>query len=519
MAYMLPAIIHRIESNFIALDGCALANLTIEPALALEAFTRDTDSSEDGDLENTISQHGMETNYERLEFLGDSFLKMATTIAIYTQLPEGNEFEYHVERMMLINNKNLFNTAVKLGLPEYIRSKQFNRRTWYPEGLKMTRGKDKWPPAKHNLAKKTIADVCEALIGAAYLSSLENNFDMAVQAVTTFVSDEKHKFKTFAEYYQQYTIPRWQNTAPSPIYENVAVLIEEKTGYKFKSPALLRCAFKHPSCPRHIESLPNYQRLEFLGDALLDMVCVDFLFKHFPGTDPQWLTEHKMAMVSNQFLGFLCVDMELHKHILLYSTPLQSQIVTYVADVRNAREAAEEEAESTGSPIRMDYWLQVKDPPKCLPDILEAYVGAVFVDSCFDYFNVQIFFDKFIRKYFNDIFLYDSFAGHHPINGLNESMQTKFQCTDWRLLVSEVSPTAENAGLECLTSPLVCCGLLIHGAVAHHAVATSGRQAKALAAKNALETLELMTAGDFKDKFKCDCTFIEQVQSSEKTTE
>ena len=69
----------------------------------------------------------MGRNYERLEFIGDCFLKMATSIAVYTHHPDKDEFEYHVTRMLMLCNKNLFNTANKLKIYEYIRSKSFIR--------------------------------------------------------------------------------------------------------------------------------------------------------------------------------------------------------------------------------------------------------------------------------------------------------------------------------------------------------------------------------------------------------
>ena len=69
----------------------------------------------------------MGKNYERLEFLGDCFLKMATSISLFTQNPDDDEFDYHVNRMCLICNKNLFNTAVKKEVYKYIRSRGFSR--------------------------------------------------------------------------------------------------------------------------------------------------------------------------------------------------------------------------------------------------------------------------------------------------------------------------------------------------------------------------------------------------------
>ena len=69
----------------------------------------------------------MGQNYERLEFLGDCFLKMATSISVFTQNPNDNEFDFHVKRMLLLCNKNLFNVAQDWRIYEYIRSQAFTR--------------------------------------------------------------------------------------------------------------------------------------------------------------------------------------------------------------------------------------------------------------------------------------------------------------------------------------------------------------------------------------------------------
>lgn len=69
----------------------------------------------------------MGKNYERLEFMGDCFLKMATSISLYARNPVDDEFASHVKRMVMICNKNLFENARKLKLYEYIRSQSFSR--------------------------------------------------------------------------------------------------------------------------------------------------------------------------------------------------------------------------------------------------------------------------------------------------------------------------------------------------------------------------------------------------------
>ena len=127
MALMFPGIMSRLDSYLIALELFQSLELEVIAELALEAITKDSDNTEEHKGEQLHFQRGMGKNYERLEFIGDCFLKMATSISLFTQHPDNDEFEYHVKRMLMLCNKNLLNTAVKLRLYEYIRSKSFSR--------------------------------------------------------------------------------------------------------------------------------------------------------------------------------------------------------------------------------------------------------------------------------------------------------------------------------------------------------------------------------------------------------
>lgn len=132
MAYLFSSILSRIESYLVALEACDLLGLTVRSDLALEAMTKDSDNTDEHSTEQIQFQRGMGKNYERLEFIGDCFLKMATSISVFCISPDDNEFEYHVKRMLMICNKNLFNTATTLRLQEYIRSKSFSRCVAWP---------------------------------------------------------------------------------------------------------------------------------------------------------------------------------------------------------------------------------------------------------------------------------------------------------------------------------------------------------------------------------------------------
>lgn len=519
MASLFPSIIHRIEQNLIALEACSMLRLDIHPDLALEALTKDSDNQGEDEGRESLQtfepfnfQPGMGANYERLEFLGDSFLKMATTISIFTLIPNKDEFDYHCERMIMICNQNLFGVALQnnLKLQEYIRSKSFERGTWYPV-LKLVHGKTHLKTLKqmdeHRLADKSIADVCEALIGAAYMTTRkDSNYDLAIQAVTRLVNHKRHPMMKWKDYYAAYNMPEWQSAPANAAERDMAQKIEETTAYKFKYPRGLRSAFRHPSRPFEFDKVPTYQRLEFLGDALLDMACVDYLFHIAPDKGPQWLTEHKMAMVSNQFLGCLAVSLGFHRHILHNQPALTAQIVGYVAEITEARRAAEDAAEGAGKPrsdYARDYWIEVRQPPKCIPDVLEAYIGAIFVDSKYDYATVQRFFQAHVMPYFSDMRMYDTFANKHPVTFCTQYIYETFGCHAYGLHAEEID-VQDDAGT--LTGQVqVVAAILIHGRVVDGAVRESGRYAKSAAARKALDKLKGMTKEAFVGEFRCNC--------------
>jgi endoribonuclease Dicer len=502
MSYLFPAIIHRVESYLIALDACSLLHLNIRPDLALEAITKDSDNSDDHGNEQINFERGMGANYERLEFLGDCFLKMATSISLYGIHPDNDEYAYHVDRMMLICNKNLRNNAVKLKLYEYIRSCSFSRRAWYPEGLVLKKGKTAKTPDSAKLGDKTIADVCEALIGAALSTCHETgDMDNAVRAVTELVSSENHNVTAYSEYYQLYKKPKYQIAPSTASQRDLAQQVEKEHAYHFQYPRLLRSAFVHPSYPFSYEHIPSYQRLEFLGDALLDMACINFLFRKFPDRDPQWLTEHKMAMVSNQFLGALCVSLGFHRHLLLFNAGFQKQITDYVTEITEARIQAEEDAVRAGKTkedCSPDYWTSVKQPPKCLPDMVEAYVGAIFVDSEYNYSEVERFFNEHITWYFTDMLIYDTFANKHPTTFLTKFLQINMGCLDWSIVTREI-PNIEGA------KPQVMAVVIVHSQVTADYAAESSRYAKIGAAKKAQEILKGLPLPEFREKYGCGC--------------
>ncbi|KAF2719135.1 dsRNA-specific nuclease [Polychaeton citri CBS 116435] len=499
--FAFPAVIHRLESHIIAMEACELVGITCEPATALSAVTKDSDNSGDHETQDRINfQPGMGKNYERLEFMGDCFLKTATTISTFIQNPNDSELEFHVKRMVLLCNKNLYEVAKALKTYEYIRSIAFSRRLWYPEGLTLLQGKGAKKTEKDNgfsrvLGQKTIADVSEALIGAAFFTHNrpgqwhENQWDDAIKAVTILVGNEGHRMLKWDDYRQAYTKPEYQLSAATASQRDLAAKITSEHDYTFNYPPLLRSAFTHGSQPRTWEDIPNYQRLEFLGDALLDLVSIAYLFYKYPDKDPQWLTEHKMAMVSNRFLGACCINVGFHRHLRFNSAALPTQIESYETELLEAKRVAGGK----------DYWTTVSDPPKCLPDIVESFVGALFIDSDFDWNQVQHFFDVHIKGFFEDMSIYDGYANDHPCTRLQNLLKTTYRCEAMMIMAKEL-PAVTEAEKEDIIAVV-----MVHNKVVAYSKGTSGRYAKARAAKDAAETIEGMSVYDFRVKYQCSC--------------
>ncbi|KAL4937415.1 hypothetical protein BDV06DRAFT_226972 [Aspergillus oleicola] len=494
-----PAVVTRLDGFLITLEACRELDLMVKPELALEAFTKDSDNTEEHRAQQIQFQRGMGKNYERLEFLGDCFLKMATSISLFAQNPDNDEFDFHVKRMCLICNKNLFSTAIKKEIYRYIRSQGFSRHTWYPEGLSLLKGKDHSKKilslAKHHLAEKTIADVCEALIGASLLSGgSSHRFDMAVRAVTILVDNDDHNAFSWKDYLSVYALPPYQTEKPTGFEVELARIVGKEIGYRFNYPKLLHSACTHPSYPSSWATVPSYQRLEFLGDSLLDMACVEDLFARYPDRDPQWLTEHKMAMVSNKFLGALAVKLGFHKHLRFFSSHLLSRISRYAEEI---------EAVFLDNKDAVDYWTGTTDPPKCLPDMVEAYLGAIFVDSNFDFQVVEVFYKQHVKPFFQDMSVYDTFANKHPTTFLHNRLTNEYGCTDYCLKAGEI-PSVDG------DPPRVLAAVMIHDTVIAEGFASSGRYAKIKASEKALEVLASIEQAEFRAKFECKCREVEK---------
>lgn len=85
--------------------------------------------------------------------------------------------------------------------------------------------------------------------------------------------------------------------------------IQEKTGYKFKNWELMFQAFTHSSYANERGEHSN-ERLEFLGDSVVNYVTADYLYKKYPDKDEGFLTKVRAQIVSAKTLSKVvdCLD-------------------------------------------------------------------------------------------------------------------------------------------------------------------------------------------------------------------
>lgn len=128
--------------------------------------------------------------------------------------------------------------------------------------------------------------------------------------------------------------------------------LESLIGYKFRNSLLLAEALTHPSLAYETQR-PHFdnQRLEFLGDAVLQLALTDHLYALFPGFSEGDLTKMRARLVSKEALCRLAAEVKLGDYVLLG---------------RGEEASGGRERAST------------------LADAFEALLGAVYIDGGFD---------------------------------------------------------------------------------------------------------------------------------------
>lgn len=145
--------------------------------------------------------------------------------------------------------------------------------------------------------------------------------------------------------------------------------LEERIGYVFRDKDLLRQALTHSSYAneRKINKVKDYERIEFLGDAVLEMISSEYLYNSRSEMSEGQLTRTRAAMVCEPSLAACARDFSLDRYILLGKGE-----------------------EMTGGRSR----------DSIISDVMEALIGAVYLDGGFE--RAREFIHRFVLSDLED---------------------------------------------------------------------------------------------------------------------
>jgi ribonuclease-3 len=138
---------------------------------------------------------------------------------------------------------------------------------------------------------------------------------------------------------------------------------EERIGYQFHNLGLLRQALTHSSYAneKHMKKLSDNERLEFLGDAVLEIISSEFLYHDYPDMPEGQLTKLRASIVCEPTLALCTEELNLGEYLYLGKGE-----------------------DMTGGRKRKSV----------LSDALEAVIGAIYLDGGFA--NAKEFVEKYI---------------------------------------------------------------------------------------------------------------------------
>lgn len=140
----------------------------------------------------------------------------------------------------------------------------------------------------------------------------------------------------------------------------IAFLVK-KLGYRPKNIELFHKAFTHKSFSNLRDDIQSNERLEYLGDTVIDLIVAHFLFEKFPDRDEGYLTKLKSKVVNRNMLSQIGAELELAEHIK-YKTGRSIRVATIEGNA------------------------------------FEALIGAIYLDSDFET-TKKIFNNYIIRNY------------------------------------------------------------------------------------------------------------------------
>jgi endoribonuclease Dicer len=301
--------------------------------------------------------------------LGDSFLKLAMGEHLFLAMPLAAEGPLTAARGRLVSNQHLCAVGIDCGLSVYLRALPFcaggvERICYLPPGMDvdesiaMTSTSPSRQYAHATVKYKTVADLVEAVIGACLLSGGVAGGLRVMQRLGLLPRDGRNV--SVRELGGSEETHNYEVVSPQVISE-----LESLLHYSFHSLSLLLGALTHNGRVN--------ERLEFLGDAVLDFIVVDILFREQPELSQGGLTVSKSRATSNRNLSKFALKHGLFRYlqvdttVVLPSDEKMTTLVTTCVPVNMLENAV--------SDLLSDSMIKI------LGDFCEALIGAVYVDS------------------------------------------------------------------------------------------------------------------------------------------
>jgi len=228
--------------------------------------------------------------------------------------------------------------------------------------------------------------------------------------------------------------------------------LQKRLSYRFKRPDLLREAITHKS---HYHENRNHvqqdnERLEFLGDAVLDLVIAELLINRLPGATEGDLSKAKAQLVSEPMLSQIAKEIEIGRFVLL----------------------------GKGEELT-----QGREKPSILADALEAVIAALYLDGGFE--EAKAFVERCFERSLQDLTKPSGAEPSAPAHsdyktGLQELCQKKFETLPVYELLRESGPDHQKR-FEIQ--------LFISGRVISQGAGRTKKEAEQMAAKEALKQL------------------------------
>ncbi|KAL3509845.1 hypothetical protein ACH5RR_029246 [Cinchona calisaya] len=175
--------------------------------------------------------------------------------------------------------------------------------------------------------------------------------------------------------------------------------IKEITGYKFNDPCLLQQAFTDSS---YHDNCLSYERLEYIGDSVLNLLIAKEHYFIYPDLPPGRLTRLRAANVDTEKLARVALKWNLHKFLRHKKPLLDGQIESFTEAI-------------SAYPLHSS---GLVDAPKVLADIVESLIGAIFLDC-----NSSLDTTWQVVKNLLQPMIIPTTLQTHPVTKLNEICQ------------------------------------------------------------------------------------------------